>query len=935
MIASALGQPLERTAVTHHDLNHCVARGEWEQVLRLCQNLLLSGLSSSESNSIDVYKNIYTLMGKAFVHQGDDDAAISAYLKGINLCLEQPQSHYALGFLYSRKQRDARAICHYQWALRLRPDWSKAAFNLGRLFYRVGCHDQALATYQSILERDPTYLKAHLALGRLHEQKGDFRLAIRQYRRAAFVSDCSKPTLSQPTLSQSTLSQSTLLQSDARLSKQRHRVTAYRCLGSALEQMEQPVAAAEIYSQAIALQPGDAALHTQLGQSKLAQGDVSQAMAAYQQALTLDPTLAIAHHGLGRLWRNHQDLDRALSHFQQAIQQAPHNNAALSDCARTLSAQGQWRDLFDCFRLAISHQPEFVAAYCDRTIHLCDEDLLFRLQRACGRFLMGLRYADAEIAYSILCERLGQLYQYLGELSVACDAPTQAEKFYQLALTLMPNALEIYGRLGDCLIGQGRQAAAIAIYQAGLLQLQAAQVAQSETELNSREELRSQLQNQLQKTLALRAVSRRTPSCADIKTDIKGVYRYTQDWQAAYGLADKRENAEAAVATSTLTPPNAQCGGVTCQHCMSGLIRRFSPTQVSKRSFRCNPAPMAEGFPTFTATIPHGRAWIAPKKNAWAVCNEIAVFTPDHFLLGDLSRCYPWYLPGCQRHDAANHTIFQRTTPLPAPQSLSGRVAILSGLSGHIYYHWLFDVLPRLPILQQDLQQRGLSLSDIDFFVVNNFEKAYQIETLRALGIPDEKVVASDRIPHIQADELIVPSFAGDFDWVPPSSIDFLRRTFLQSDRAFEEQISEQLPKKLYISRANAKYRHILNESAVIERLKPFGFSSVLLETLTVAQQARLFANAEVIVSPHGSGLANLTFCSPNTTVIECFSPHYLRTDYWMISQYLQLKHYYLVGESIACGPLRQLMYPSALTEDFSVDIAALRALLRTAHVID
>ena len=194
-------------------------------------------------------------------------------------------------------------------------------------------------------------------------------------------------------------------------------------------------------------------------------------------------------------------------------------------------------------------------------------------------------------------------------------------------------------------------------------------------------------------------------------------------------------------------------------------------------------------------------------------------------------------------------------------------------------------------------------------------------------------MIESDHTPHIRAEELLVPCYAGHLDWVPPSSMDFLREK-LHNNKGSEPPLAKGLSnKRIYVSRSSAKYRHIFNEDAVLNLLSQYGFVSVALETLSVAQQATLFSQAEAIVGAHGSGLANLVFCSPGTTVVEMFSPNYLRTDYWMISQYLQLHHYYLVGESFPFHPLRQLMYPSGLTEDFSVDINALRSLLKKLNL--
>ncbi len=855
-------------------------RGEWDQVVHLCEQIISQGV---ERQAPAQQAECYTLLGKALVHQGDDTGAIAAYTQSLAQQPYQPQSHYAIALLYSRQKRHSRAISHYQMALQLDPNWAQAAFRLGSVFHQIGHTAQAYEAYQFALGCDRTCADAYFALGLLHEQKGETRKAIKCYRETVFL-------------------------------RPKH-IKAYCYLSAALTRMNAYAAAADVSAQAIRALPNSAVLHNNLGQILAAKGDIEAAMAAYEQALVLESTLAVTHQNLGRLWRSHQNLDKAADHFQQALRQDRQpdlqQRAILNDYAALLIAKGEWSALLDCLRQAIAQAPDWIAAYCDRTIHLSQSDLLFRLQRTCGRFLLALQQAQSPDTEAILQERLCQIYEYLGALSMACDAPARAEQCYRSALSINPHALEIYSALGDCLLYQGRQTAAAALYQAGILQA----------------EIFSLTANRLVEVLADKLKQTNTDKPTFAQT-ISGIYRYYRDWQAeiAVGTKDETQN-ERLIPIVSLDP---QCGGVTCGACMGELIQQFSPVQVSKNAFSTSAqaAPSVPDFPTFVATIPHGKAWIAPQENAWKVCHEIAIFTSDDYLLGDLSRCFPWYLPGCDRHNAGSHTVLHRQTPLPELKTLQGSVAILSGLSGHIYYHWMFDVLPRLKILKENLQQQGKDFSHIDYFVVNNFEKAFQKETLTALGVPLEKVIASDRLPHIQAEQLVVPSFPGHLDWVPPSSIDFLRDAFLTA------RASADLPstacKRIYITRSQAKYRHVFNEAAVVELLKPFGFVPVVLETMSVTQQSQLFAEADIIISPHGSSLTNLAFCSPGATVIECFSPYYLRTDYWMISQHLKLNHYYLIGKSFECHPLRQLMYPSGLTEDFMIDLSDLRRLLKT-----
>ena len=904
---------------------------DWDAVIRQCKTKL-----AEREISVDSQVACYSLLGKAFVNQGKDEAAIAAYTECLKQVPHQSETHYALGILYARNDKPARAICHYQIALQIQPNWVQAIFRLGSLFHQLGCSLQAYETYQQALTVAPDYADAYVAIGFIHEQRSEPRLAIKHYRKAAYL--------------------------------QPKQAKARRGVGRVLAKMKAYDAAIEVYRRTLSDLPEDAQTYSSLAQVLLAKGEKQQAIAAYRQALSLDNTLIAAHLNLGRLWRSYQDLEGATAQFNQALQQMPDSLPALSDYADTLAAKGDWEELIESFRLAVRHQPDWIANYCNRTVQLSEQDLLFRVQRTCGRFLIALQQAKSEESTAILKERLAQIYEYLGDLSIACDAPGRAEQCYRTALAIMPYALGLYARLGDYLQAQGRSAAAIALYQAGFLQSEQIPVSEARRlgENSSVSNWRSQLEQRWQTALAqLSSSPVESPAECELAETypIAGTYPTVKDWQAAQERSAKCVGLEAdqtAASISTTaadktadteanTSAKHQCGGVTCQVCMNQLIQRFSPIQVGKQSFRCSrmTKDVAE-LPTFTATLPNGRIWVAPQRNAWDVCNEIGVFSSDGYLIGDLSRAYPWYLPGCQQYQAADHSLLKPRSPLPPAKYLAGKVAVLPSLSGHIYYHWMFDTLPRIAILKQSLEEQNQTLDNIDFFVVNNFEKEFQKETLIALDIPLEKVIASDRAPHIQAQQLIVPSFAGHLDWVPPRSLKFLRSSFMPANSASVENDSgasdfidhseiSQPPriknKRLYITRKKAKYRYLFNEADVVKMLAQFGFVSVALETLSVAEQIELFSEAEVIVAPHGSGLTNLAFCRPETTVIEFFSPNYVRTDYWMISEYLNLHHYYLIGESLECHPLRQLMYPSGLTEDFSINVGELRSLLRTAGV--
>jgi capsular polysaccharide biosynthesis protein len=300
-----------------------------------------------------------------------------------------------------------------------------------------------------------------------------------------------------------------------------------------------------------------------------------------------------------------------------------------------------------------------------------------------------------------------------------------------------------------------------------------------------------------------------------------------------------------------------------------------------------------------------------PQQNEWMVCRAIAVFNSER-LSPEGSQSYPGSLPNCQ-HPEVNLPRLDSVT-LPPVVAIEGVVAALTGLSANIYFHWMIDILPRLYFLQQ----AGWELEAIDWFLINYQTYAFQQETLRLVGVPESKILQSDRHPHITATRLIVPP-ASPLGWAHPTAVQFLRQTFLPQFASCSS-IGQSYPERIYITRSQARHRRVLNEAEGDEYLSKMGFVAYALESLSVLEQVALFHHAQVILAPHGSGLTNLAFCQPGTTVIELFSPQYIRPYYWVISHHLRLNHYYLVSAASACRPLRQLMYPSPLTEDLWID---------------
>lgn len=793
--------------------------------------------------------------------------------------------------------------------------------NLGFLLHQQGDFSGAIENYRQALAHCPTYASSHYALGVILAEQQQYPASIAHYQQAITLD----PNYGQ----------------------------AYNNLGCILLLQGHTEQAIQMFQAGIEQQPDLAELQNNLGQA-LFDRDREAAIGAFRRAVELQPDFTLAHRNLGKLLQQYGCSVDALQAFQNALAINPAQPEVWSDCVVNWLSLGQIHEALTGFRWLIEANQAQVDAYCQRALQLTDADLtdaetddLAQASIAAAKFLQAIQRvnciktsaASARSGFSSeVVQYLSRSYLYLGSALVAYGGKPQyerAEAYFQKAIRLQPQNLQPYLKLAKCLTRQKRFTAALLICDAAEFITPDAPQIERQRSLIER-----QMKNSTQISDPIKPGIERNRSDLLAVTGIESV----QEWldrqppsapDSTAGTASHRFISPADSASLLTSQPfslssplpsieHSPCEGLNCPTCLKQITDAFEPHYLSHSIAHLH----GQGYPTshmprFTVRIPGGRVWAVPQQNSWLVCNAIAVLSPAQSLISDLSRSYPIELPCSSPFDPERHHIFSQTT-LPLIEQISGQVAVLAGLSGHNYFHWMVDVLPRFEILRQS----GINLAEIDWFYLNEPRAPFQQATLKKLGIPLDRVLSSDQHPHIQAEQLIVPSFTGHFGWLEPWMLRFLRQEFLPL-ASVNSPIGDRFPERLYISRASANHRQVLNDAAVLETLQESGFVAVELERFSFADQIALFTNAKAIVAPHGGGLTNLMFCRPGTTLLEFFSPHYVRHYYWVMGQALGLTHYCLMSEPIKGYPLRELMYASPLIEDLWIDLDVLRAGLK------
>jgi capsular polysaccharide biosynthesis protein len=283
------------------------------------------------------------------------------------------------------------------------------------------------------------------------------------------------------------------------------------------------------------------------------------------------------------------------------------------------------------------------------------------------------------------------------------------------------------------------------------------------------------------------------------------------------------------------------------------------------------------GVPTFVVSMPRGR--VAQRVGG--------VITPDDGLLVEASFGFV--------ADPRDHPLRRRLRLGPI-EHLDGTVATIATAQGHVYFHWLFDVLPRLEILRR----AGWDGGGAGRLVVNEPTARFQQETLARLGVRPEHMVAVPPAGQIRADRLVAPSAVGVSGNVPRWAVEFLRDRFLPPSPPPVRD-----PLRLYISRADAPQRRVADEDRLVRHLEARGFTTVTLGGRSLDEQVALFSRAEVVVAPHGGGLSNLVWCRPGTAVVELYADDYVNPVFWGLSELLGLRHHHVVGRPATPGARR------------------------------
>jgi len=247
----------------------------------------------------------------------------------------------------------------------------------------------------------------------------------------------------------------------------------------------------------------------------------------------------------------------------------------------------------------------------------------------------------------------------------------------------------------------------------------------------------------------------------------------------------------------------------------------------------------------------------------------------------------------------------------PRWQRIDTPVVVLANMDAthhRNYYHWVLLILARI----EALRARGLLVGGRKLLLPRELS-GWMRGSLTAIGIAEEQMLFYGSDDDLQLGDALLVS---PIDFASPSLIEGLRQTMWRH-AGLDPAAPPQATRLLYISRRGEGRRPLVEEVRIQRAAEAMGFEAVAPETLTLAEQVRLFATARGIGGPPGAAYTNLIWAQPGTRVLSIFKEEANLPTFIDLSIIRGQSHRWLLGRNLAGYALM-----SIVNAPFSVDLS-------------
>ena len=327
----------------------CAAAGDLDGAIVRLRQLVQAAPQDSETRyqlAVTLWNRYQRNTGRRQV--GDLDDAVETLSAAIKAAPDRARFHLVLGQLLAEQQHVPRAVEHLRKAVALEPQSGDAHYNLGLALRLAGDLAAAADQFRAALALDENHSLARRSLGLVLRQQGDLKAAVSELQRAAAAApdDPQGHALLGAALLRGGSPAAAIVELREAVRLQPSITDARVNLAQALMKSGQKDEALVHQAEVRRINEekadfGRALVLLDASTARLANGDVPGAIAQRREAIAISPGFAEAHYELGRALSENGDLDAdAEKAFREAIRIEPAHVLAHRALADLLERRG-------------------------------------------------------------------------------------------------------------------------------------------------------------------------------------------------------------------------------------------------------------------------------------------------------------------------------------------------------------------------------------------------------------------------------------------------------------------------------------------------------------------------------------------------------------------------------------------------------------------
>lgn len=259
-----------------------------------------------EMDTIDRFKEKYTLLSDAYVKLNDPDSAQLVLEKGIKAYPRNAHLHRTLAYFLDGRGLTEDAIREYETATGIDSnqvtDWKA----LGNLYVKSNQPDNAIKAFEKVIALEPKDQDAHRTLSRLYKSTGDADAAIKRMEEVKRLDPNNTENLFN--LGKEYFNngdyENAIVNFELLLKLKPEDATALEYLGNSLQNQDNFRRAINIYNEIMKLQPQNKKILTDIGTCYRELEQYQTARSYAKRALDIDARYGLAYIVIGEIYES-------------------------------------------------------------------------------------------------------------------------------------------------------------------------------------------------------------------------------------------------------------------------------------------------------------------------------------------------------------------------------------------------------------------------------------------------------------------------------------------------------------------------------------------------------------------------------------------------------------------------------------------------------